>query len=510
MSQNVESILKEMAEIREGFQSLGIQVMKGIEEQKLQIKQHGSVSDKLGSSMDGLSTKWAGIEAELNRLKSQITEMAAKQGREAFSGLAPDAMLGLNTLGLAFVSSSQYKSMVAERQYSSKKFDITGGIQHTPKGLMVSGELITKSVDLTSTQIGSLVERFRWDQVTQDPLRPPRVRDLLQRINISSDSIEYVAENVTLAIYSELTVEAAAAQKALVVGVNSDGRSKIRGWMVGQTVTVSLGEANEEDGVIASLNHTTGTITLVSNLSNTHVVGRSISATEFEATPEAEIKPTARIEFETIVSAVKTLATIIPFSKQMLMDSTAVQGLLSSRMEAMIELSEERQILRGDGTSNQYLGIMNHPDIQTYLMSSGLTGDSVLDAVRRSFTQVFLAFYPVDGVIFHPSDWEKIETLKGSDGHYIFNQVQVSPGVTTIWRATVIETAAMVLSQWLAGAFRLGAILWDRQQSTMDVSDQNKDWWERNMVGIRVEQRGDMSVIRPKSFVLGTFDGEPA
>jgi HK97 family phage major capsid protein len=495
MPESITKAMEALSTLRKDFDVLGAKLMVTIQNQDAAILKNGKGSEEIGKLLDAHNAKWLEIQNDVKGLSTQMVDALAGVERMKFATAARHI-----SLGQVFVSSDQFKAMKTDGQYHSAKMEVKGGFVRPSH---------RKETAITDASAGALVQEFRYDQVIQDPLRPRRIADLIPSINVSQSSVEYPRENLTFELYAELFSQAASGQADLIIGT-LEGRSKARGFIDGATISIAFGTGAVETKIIDSINHSTGTITLTTNLANTHAAGISITADSFEFTPEAQIKPLSRIEYELIVETVKTLATIIPFSKQMMDDAPALQGLLDSRMHEFLELSLENQLLNGDGTTNQFEGILNNPDIQTYLQSSGTVGDTKLDAVRRSFTQVFLAFYPVDGVVFHPSDWEDIELSKGSDGHYMFMQAQLSPGVSQIWRATAVQSSAITSGTWLAGAFRLGAIIWDRQQANVSVSDQNRNWWERNILGLRAEERKAFSVVRPTSFVAGTFDGAPA
>lgn len=479
---------KDLATLRGDFDKLGIRIKSTLDEQDSELKRYGKTTEETGKRLDGFDAKWTQIAEDVKGLHKRLDETAAKAERERLNGGGASS----KTLGQMFTESEQFKSCVAGDRRRSAPFEVKGAAPFS-----------RKAVELTSAELGATVQEFRWDQVVQNPLRPRRIVDLIPTINVDSNSVEFPRENVTHELYTELT--------AAITGGTTDTISVERtsGTYVGQIMTVGYGTVAAEDAEIDTIDADAGTIQFTANLANSHAVGAAVVSDHFVFTPEAQLKPMSRVEYELITEAIKTLATMMPMSQQMLDDYAAIQALIDNRMREFLELSKERNVLFGDGSSNQLNGILNDPDILTYAWSSGLAGDTKLDAIRRSFTGVGLAFFPVDAVVLHDTDWEEIETTKGSDGHYIFAQAQTAPNYTQIWRAAVVNTPVIGQGQFLAGSFRLGAVLWDRQQVRMMVSDQNRDWFERNLVGIRLEERLALSVLRPKSFVSGTFDAEP-
>lgn len=495
---------------------LGASIVTQLEKQNAEINKLGAARTSTGSKLDKMSNQYSRILEDVTGLRELVAEIKATHARMSLNSGNPDGlMMAPAHWADAFLSSENYEQFKAQRQNSSRRFELKGGLDPS---FRMPENMTTK--DLTSAQLGALVDTFRWQQVVQDPLRPRRVPDLIPSVTVSnSDSIEYPRENVVLQLVAYLDATASSGQADLVLGVSVDKsmgiqRSKARGFYVGQVVTVSPGQPAEETGTILTIDHDTGTITLTANLANNHTVTASsapqVTATEFVFVPEAEIKPQSEIGFELKTTAIKTLATHMTISRQMSEDSALLRGLLENRMREFLELSKERQMLFGDGSSEQLDGILSDPDIQTYSQLSGAPGDTKLDALRRSFTAVRLSFFPVDSFVVHPSDWEDIELLKGSDGQYVFNQIQTGDGIPRVWRATPVETPVIGQGRALAGSFRLGAVMWNRRQAALSMSDQHKDYRTRNLILFLIEERMAMSVLRPKAFVDVAFDGVPA
>jgi len=217
-------------------------------------------------------------------------------------------------------------------------------------------------------------------------------------------------------------------------------------------------------------------------------------------------KPESAITFELKQEGVKTVGHWIPISREVLNDVSQLRAYIDTRLVYGIKLVEEAQILYGNGVAPNLNGIM--PQAQSYNWSDGTVGDTKLDAIRRAMTKARLAEYPVNGVILHPTDWEEIELLKGSDKHYIWIVV-TEGGVTRLWRAPVVETTAILSGEALTGAFGLGAMLWDRELSTIRVAEQHEDFFIKNMVLILAEERIALTVFRPEAYVAIDFDAAP-
>jgi len=181
-----------------------------------------------------------------------------------------------------------------------------------------------------------------------------------------------------------------------------------------------------------------------------------------------------------------------------------------------LRLQEDAQILNGDGTGENLLGVLQTPGIQTYNWSDGAysatagLSDSKADAIRRAATLSFLAYYEPSGVVLHPNDWEDLELTKDGNGQYLIAVSVAMGGEPKVWRLPVVETPAMTEGEALVGSFGQGAQLYDREQASIRISEQHADFFIRNAIVILAEQRLALAVKRPESFVKVSFDAAPS
>lgn len=216
------------------------------------------------------------------------------------------------------------------------------------------------------------------------------------------------------------------------------------------------------------------------------------------------LKPQSNLQFSSAQAPVRTIAHWEAAHRNTIADVPALQATIDNELLYGLQLQEDYQILSGDGTGENILGLLNTSNVQTYSQSA-VADDEKSDAIRRSITKAMLAYYPPSGLVLHPNDWEDIELQKGTDGQYMF-AVNVAIGMSAqIWRLPVVETPAISEGTWLIGAFGYGAQLYDRQQASVRIAEQHADFFVRNAVAILAEERLALAVKRPESFVKGTF-----
>ncbi|HUU55610.1 MAG TPA: phage major capsid protein [Armatimonadota bacterium] len=226
------------------------------------------------------------------------------------------------------------------------------------------------------------------------------------------------------------------------------------------------------------------------------------------AAPTAETieKPQSAIDLEIRTQSVRTIAHWLPATRQIISDSASLRAYIDTRLVYGLALTEDDELLNGDGSAAHLTGLLTDEDVQTITQGDAAAADNMADTIRRAITLVEIAGYPANGVLLHPSDWESIELLKDEDGRYLFAQPQ-QRAARQMWGLPVVTSLAMSLGQFSCGAYNLAAAIWDREQSQVRLSDQHDDFFTRNLVAILAEERLALTVYRPEAVVLGTFTG---
>jgi HK97 family phage major capsid protein len=214
------------------------------------------------------------------------------------------------------------------------------------------------------------------------------------------------------------------------------------------------------------------------------------------------------MQFEGHQAPVRTLAHWEAAHRNVLADEPQLRSIIDNELLYGLRLQEDFQILNGDGTGENLLGILNTSGVQTYehQTPADLTEDNYGDAIRRAATLAFLAYYEPSGVVVHPSDWEKMELTKNAQGSYLMAVSMQVGAEARIWRMPVIDTPAIDEGTALVGAFGSGAQLYDREQASIRISEQHADFFVRNAIVVLAEERLALAVKRPESFVKVSFD----
>lgn len=472
------------------------------------LAEHTAAADEsktaLRDRIDAAMSRLEENEVKFAELRSEVDESALRGLRSGIHGAKSASM----TIGAAFTASDEWKSYSERNLKASAPFRIEGGFTG-----MKADAILTEG---SATSGGALTEPFLISQPFRAPIRSLVLRDLIPRNTINTDSLEYIEQTQFNYLYGEVrTTTGIGAVTVQLKTPAADGSEfgAAHGFYDGQSVTFQAGTASEETLVIASVDADAGTFDVTTTID--HGAGSAVTADDYVYTPETFLKPRSRATFARQTENVKTLATSMPVSRQVVRDSTLLATMLNTQLIESLRLTEESQMLYGAGGADQLLGFFNNPNVQTYAWSSGVTGDTKIDAIRKGMTLAQLAHFPVDAILVHPTDWQDMELTKdgaggsANSGAYVLPNVPTSAAQPMLFRVPVIPSTALQPGDCLLGAFAIGCALWDREEANIRIADQHEDFFARNMELVLAEERMLFAVYYPESFVAVDFDAAP-
>lgn len=214
-------------------------------------------------------------------------------------------------------------------------------------------------------------------------------------------------------------------------------------------------------------------------------------------------KPESSLKFDLVSTNARVIAHFMKASRQILSDASQLASIIDNRLRYGLAYKEEQQLLNGDGTGQNLLGII--PQASAFSAPFDPAGtETVIDSIRLALLQAQLAEFPSTGIVLNPTDWARIELLKDTLGRYIIGNPQGSIA-PTLWGRPVVETQAIKVDKFLCGAFKQGAQVFDRWLARVEVATENEDDFVKNMVTILAEERLALAVYRPEAFVYGDF-----
>jgi HK97 family phage major capsid protein len=208
-------------------------------------------------------------------------------------------------------------------------------------------------------------------------------------------------------------------------------------------------------------------------------------------------KPEGSWAFERKTATVKTIAEWVPATKRALADVGQLEGLIRDELAADIREEEEEQLLLGDGTGENLEGIFETSGIQTQAFAT-----DIFTTVRKGITKARVVGRVVpNAVALHPEDVETVDLAReGAGTGQFLGAGPFALGPRTLWGLPIIESEGIPAGRGLLGDFSK-AVLWDREQTTVTMTDSHADFFIRNMVAVLAEERVAFGVIRPTAFV---------
>jgi HK97 family phage major capsid protein len=215
---------------------------------------------------------------------------------------------------------------------------------------------------------------------------------------------------------------------------------------------------------------------------------------------EGSAKPQASFDTSEVDAPVRKIAVTATVTDELFADFPAIRDYINQRLPFMVRMTEDAQLLTGDGISPNLTGILNTANILTQAKGA----DPVPDAVYKAMVKVMsTGFFMPDGAVFHPLDWQDVKLLRTADGLYIWgNPADAAPD--RIWGLNVVLTTSMTQNTALVGAFKLGAQVFYREGIRVEATNTNGTDFVSNLITIRAEMREALAVYRPSAFCTVT------
>lgn len=238
---------------------------------------------------------------------------------------------------------------------------------------------------------------------------------------------------------------------------------------------------------------TSPSVTYIQELNPTTYEGGA--STVNEAGPKAEVEMHAQRQD----APIRKIAAWIPVTTEILEDAPLVQSYIEDRLGYMLLFREEKQILSGSSLAPDIRGIYNQVGIQT---QSNVGTNDVPATLAAAIAKIENVDGDADAVAMNPLDyWAGLASRHSTqfDNGYGGNAPAAAGNYT--WGLEPIRSRSITSGKMLAGSFRLGATLLDRQEVTIRMGNQHSDYFTTNKVAVLAEERIGLAVHRPDFFV---------
>jgi HK97 family phage major capsid protein len=248
-----------------------------------------------------------------------------------------------------------------------------------------------------------------------------------------------------------------------------------------------------------------------------------VNAKMGSASPQTEAtdKGENAVTFTSVSEKVRTLATWIPASKQVLDDMDELMNYLQTTLPYYVNLYEDQQFLSGNGSDPNVHGLIPQATAFNTALLSSTAGWNRIDMLGRAIQQITAAaeFAPTFFVV-HPNDWWSIRLTKDNYGRYVLGDPQQPAGVAVtggtirnapnVFGLLPIVTTSITSGTWLVGSGNpIAAEIRDRMGMTVEIATQHSTFFTSNLIAIRAEKRTVLLTKRPASFITGTWSTSP-
>lgn len=229
------------------------------------------------------------------------------------------------------------------------------------------------------------------------------------------------------------------------------------------------------------------------------------------AVGEGNTKPEVTLEFIERISPVRKIAAWIPVTTEIIEDAPMLRAYINTRLDYMIRLREEIQLISGPGTSANLLGIINqvdengNPAIQ---LQSNVGTNDLPATVAMAIGKLENVDGEADALVVNPLTYWAAQASRHATHFDGGAGTAGAPGTETnlVWGLPTVRSRGLSTGQFLTGWFRAAAQIWDRADLTIRVGTQHADYMIHNKELVLGEKRLALVVYRPEHFVLGTVN----
>jgi HK97 family phage major capsid protein len=217
------------------------------------------------------------------------------------------------------------------------------------------------------------------------------------------------------------------------------------------------------------------------------------------AVAEGAAKPESTLIFEQVTDLVQKIAHWLPVTEEMLEDVAQIASYIDARLRVGIGLTEEDQLLNGNGTPPNISGVRDRVGLTAAHVR--VDPETNIDAIFIQTMAIFAASLIMpDGHVVNPANWTKIALSKDTTGQYYGNGPFAGALAPTLWGLPVSVTPSIPAGISLSGAFGSQSQIFDKGGIRVEASNSHQDFFVKNLVAIRAEERLALAVYRPSAF----------
>jgi HK97 family phage major capsid protein len=112
--------------------------------------------------------------------------------------------------------------------------------------------------------------------------------------------------------------------------------------------------------------------------------------------------------------------------------------------------------------------------------------------------------------MLNPSDEWAMRLTKDDEGKYIIGNPTMD-GAFRLWGLTVVPSTVVTVGTFLVGSSSpVASQICFREGLSVELSTEDDDNFEKNLVTLRAELRAALAIYRPNAFVYGSLAKSPS
>ena len=193
-------------------------------------------------------------------------------------------------------------------------------------------------------------------------------------------------------------------------------------------------------------------------------------------------------------------------SEQILQDIPRLLAFTSGRMVEQVLDKEDDEILNGAGGSNRLNGIITQATAYAPTGSANTSNADRFSYLLNAISQLAQANYTPNGVLVNPYAYYELMQIKTSTKEYTMPYAGVTfvDGTLRIAGVPVYQSTACATNAFTVGDWSQAELL-VRNAIQVDISREDSDNFQKNLVTVRVEERVGLAVYQPGAFITGTW-----
>ncbi|WP_182359471.1 phage major capsid protein [Tomitella gaofuii] len=221
---------------------------------------------------------------------------------------------------------------------------------------------------------------------------------------------------------------------------------------------------------------------------------------DFETVGEGKKKPQVHVGDPTpVVDALTKIAAWVHLSDETLEDLPFLVSEINNRLIYKLGVEEEKQLLSGNGTGTNLLGLLNRSGVQSETADAA---EDNADAIFRATTKIQNATdLTADGIVIHPLDYQEFRLSRDANGRYFGGGYFEGNAQPPLWGLSTVVSPVVERGKPLVGNFRQSSTLYRKGGLRIDTTNTDGDDFINNMVKTRVEERVALAVRQPLALV---------